>query len=319
MPRVKASDFEKLRKSKSQMIDEPEPLDPIDLADEAESSVAVAVAEPPEPEQHRPVPDSIIRRNEELHDAEQILIRKVDGLDIRPDEESFLGWLFGDEFGIANQSRRVRQLRTQQKKAGTAADRQAAKVRQEETALQLREQGPMLQATIDEAQAKLDALKRDAEQAGRIVEGHDAAVLALNDPAHLNDADRPLYERLRKTWERDFGRPSRTKRQEAAGCLEKSKWTIESNSLEIISYCQAHKDPAVRQIVGMPPRRNTHEPATGNVDHRKPVISGQWWRAHAQELRDRAERLHAEADQLEQAGAPLKAELDEMLQSLVPG
>lgn len=260
------------------------------------------------------MPESIVRRNQELRDAEKILIRKVDGCVLEPEEESFLGWLFGDEYAIAHQLQRVRKYRTAQRAAGTAADRDAAKSHAEQTAKQYATEGPRLQERIAELQRQLAAIEQAADKARTTTEKHDAALIALADFTLLNDPDRLLYVRRRQNWERDYGRPVRMARQEAEGLLTVAGLDPGQDSDKIGVYAQTAK--LHHLTITNQPRRPGEVNETR--DRRYVTVNVAAWQAHVIELRQRAADLNAEADSLDQAGAAAKAELDSMLASLIP-
>jgi hypothetical protein len=264
------------------------------------------------------------RHNQELRDAEPQLERRVDGLPLDPSEESFLSWKFGDEFAIANQLQRVRRKRGAQKAAGLAVDRESAKAHAEQTAAQLATEGPRLRKLIEDAQRDLSIVEQTAQHAAQIVQQHDAALQALADPTLLNDADRAIFDRGRRNWERDYGSPARVARQRAAGLLATASLDPNEDREKIAEYCQSHREAGrlvEQRFPDAPPvTPNAHHPLNrdGVRERRFITVNVAGWQSHAEQLRLAAEECTAEAERLESEGQAAKAELDQMLQTLVP-
>ena len=301
MPRIKASDFEKTRNRsvKLDLVDAPEPID---------QTSAVATIEPPKPEPPpRPLPASVARRNAEICDAEILLMRRQAGEVLDPREEEFIEWLWPKDADRNAERARVARLWKLRQAAATGAVREEAATKAAEAGDRLADEGQRLRDVIARAQADLAELERAAQQADAIAERHTTAVLALRDPTLLNDVDRGRYERLRRNWELHFGRPARTRRQEANACLERSAWTLPNDHEKIVMYIQSDRHLTPRGILSF-----------NSEDRRYAKVHEPQWLQHAAELRARAERLTAEADRLETAGEPLRAELDAMLAALIP-
>lgn len=306
MPRIPAG-----RTMKPEPIDEP--ALPVDQPS------AVAVAEPPQtprPEPHPAAAAVVARRADELAAAEQLLRKELDGRPLTPDEDELLRHLFPGQFQRQQELRRVARYRQLQLAAGSPADRDLAGKKAAATAEKLATEGAVIRAKIDSLQADLAALERAAADAASEQERRAAAVAQLADTTLLPEPSRSRYRFSRERWEKDFGIPVRSKRQEAKGCLQRVDWTVENDSEQITAYCQAHKNPDVRAVVAL---RFDQVRSNGEVkDRRRVTINAMLWHEHTLELRDRAERLTAEADALEQAGELLKRELDSMLETLIP-
>ena len=214
---------------------------------EESTSVAVEEAPPAKPRKitppapSAPIPESVARRNAEIRDAEELLLRLQDGEQLDPSEESFLAWIWPAEADMLRQRQRVAKLRKYQRDAATSDVRDEAQAKAAEASEQLEAEGQRLRDEIAKAQAELASLERAAEHAAAVVAGHNIALDALHDAALLNDVDKIHYQRIRRTWEADYGSPARSLRTQAEAFLQRADWTPDDNSTEICQYAQASR------------------------------------------------------------------------------
>jgi hypothetical protein len=182
-------------------------------------------------------------------------------------------------------------------------------------------EGPAVRAKIDSLQSELAKLEKAAADATKETEMRVLAIAQLADVTLLPEPSRSRYRFGRERWEKNYGIPARTKRQEAAGCEEKSRWTVADRE-KIAVYCQGHKDPAVREIVGVrfdQPHATQVNGGDADVrDRRFVAVNPAAWSAHAAALHQQAEQKLQQAEQLERDGESLKKEIDQMLAKLIP-
>jgi hypothetical protein len=108
-------------------------------------------------------------------------------------------------------------------------------------------------------------------------------------------------------------------RARAEGLRTVCSWTPEANPKEIEVHCDHPRlrqiVQAVRQPVADPPWITVRNP--GNPMPKIKIDTAAWQR-HVQELQAEAEQAIAEAERLEREGDASRAEVDEMLASMIP-
>jgi len=278
----------------------------------------IRTAEPTPPPVALPTAvDVIARRTQELAVAEELFVKQEAGEPITADEEELLRFLYPDKFARAAQGQRVHRYRSLQRTAGSTAERTEVETAAQETAAELAEEGPAIRAQIEELQQQLQALEKSAAAAQADHARRSQAVDALRDPLLLGEPFRSRYHAARDRWERDYGRPSRSLRNQAVGYRKTAGLDPAEDSAAIAMYAQGTKgqehlvktqielrDPAVR--------------SSEVRDRRIVKVDAAAWQQHAQELLQQADAAEAEAERLEQDGQALKAELDGMLNALIP-
>lgn len=313
MPRIRTHD------TSTATLDRPQPV--------------AAPVEPPAPRTAAPIrtaapaplpvaADVIARRTAELDAAEQLFRRQVSGDALTPDENEFLRHLWPVAADLHRELSRVARYRKHQQQAGSAADRADAARLAAQTAARLAEESPAIVAKIADLQAALQNLETAARDAAAAHDRRSQAVDALRDPIHLGEPHHSRFEAARQRWERDYGRPSRELRHQAEGFRQRAQLDPGQDRDAIAMYCQASKDPRVAGIVHLrflqTPPDALIRPEDRPRDQRFVTVNSVLWQEHAAELLQRADAAEQEAARLEKAGQALKAELDAMLQSLVP-
>ena len=147
------------------------------------------------------------------------------------------GW---DEQKVAAQLRRMNSVLRLSAIAGTAADRSAA-LSESNTASELAEkESPKLRAKIEDLQAKLTALERDARLADKRVTEQNEAVAKLRElvPEHIRSAVQANINTLNSTLAKDISN-AETRLNELQCCLDPSKYRHEQDHLEALqrSFC----------------------------------------------------------------------------------
>ena len=98
-------------------------------------------------------------------------------------------------------------------------------------------------------------------------------------------------------------------------------YTVGSDDDKILQFCSTSKDPAVCALVTVKIENHPNSPyQRGDKprDKRCIVVNRAAWMEYAEEQKQEAERLDAEAAELEAAGEKARRELDKMLAALVP-
>jgi hypothetical protein len=261
-----------------------------------------------------------------------LLQRQQSGETLAPSEVSFLEWLWPSDGALFSQRARVAKLARLQQAAETSAARAEAKAKAQESVDALTTVGETLRIEIAQAQERLADLEQHAKQTSMAVEKHDAAVRSLKDPVLLNDVERGRFEHLRQRWEREYGSPSRVCRHEGEGMIAIAGLDPAADAEKILSYASSHRGldhvVTVRILEGHQRgtaffHRRMDDDGTGPrpyvaQDRRMITIDVTSWRQFAVRLRELGEEKLHQAEQLEQGGESLRAELDEMLGSLIP-
>jgi len=315
MPRIRRTPELAVFDERVTVLDEPV-LD--ETAVPAEPPPPIRTAEPtPPPVAVGPIPESVSRHAEDIRTGDRLLTLQQDGQRLDPNAQTFLGWLWPDKSELARQASRVARRCKLQRRAATAPERDAARAAAEATAKQLQSEGDRLREIIAQAQADLDTLQRDADQARAVVEGHDAALAGLTDPTLLNDCDRAMYERKRTDWEAQFGRPSRELRGQAEAARRLAALDPERDQDQIGTYAQSR--PELNGLVTLKIQTVAPEMRTQDIrDKRFFFVNLAAWTAHVEQLKQQAAEADREAARLEQDGQALKAELQAMLDTLIP-
>lgn len=238
--------------------------------------------------------------------AERLIEAEVGGRELLPDEDLLVRSVFPKSERAEALRVIARRLKTQAT-AGTRAQRDAAAKRRDETAGQLAAEGPGIEAEIAKLQERLAKLEQSARNAASESERREAAAQELgSDPTFLAPGPRARYEFGRRNWEATYGRPARVKRQEAEGLRQLADSDPEEREARdrIVEYASKH--PKLGPL------------ADSGADGRHPRVNRPAWEAHVVELREQADELDAEANELESAGAETKRQLDAMLAALVP-
>jgi len=310
-------------------VDEP-PGDPPPAAAAVPAPVApppIRTAEPTAPRdplpQSLPVAAAVIaRRTQELAAAEALFVRQESGEALTPDEAELLRYLYQTESDRARQLQRVHRYRSLQRQAGSGADRADAAKVAEETAATLAEEKPVIVAKIAELQQQLTGLETAAADAQAAHDRRVQAADALRDPLLLPEPLHSRFQHARQTWERDYGRPAREARNRAAGMRATAALDPAEDRDQIAVYVQGSKDPRVAGIVHLrflqTPPDALIRPEDRPRDQRFVTVDRGLWQAHQAELIERADAAEAEALRLESEGQALRAELSEMLESLIP-
>jgi hypothetical protein len=180
----------------------------------------VPIAEPtPEPTRAAPRADKplsaagaeIIRERAGLmRAAEEIISRLVDGAFATPDERACLCSLNLDGEKLENELRRVRQIRANQRLAGSGAEREQAASAAAAAAEKLATARPEIAAEMLRLQQRLADLETAAEVARAAAAGRAAAVEKLRERELLPSFARSELSDLQREYGRRYDQPRRT-------------------------------------------------------------------------------------------------------------
>ena len=140
------------------------------------------------------------------------------------------GW---DEQKVAAQLRRMNSVLRLSAIAGTAGDRSAA-LSESNTASELAEkESPKLRAKIEDLQAKLTALERDARLSAKRVEEQNEAVQKRRElvPEHIRSAVQSTTNLLKRTTGAEINN-AETRLNELQCCLDSTRYRHEQDYLE---------------------------------------------------------------------------------------
>jgi hypothetical protein len=204
-----------------------------------------------------------------------------------------LGW---DERAVHDQLRRMHNVTRWKAIAGNTPAREAVAKESEAAATVLEKEGPKLAAKIEELQAKLNGLERDARLSAKRCEEQAEAVQRLRElvPEHIAGEVRSAVAKIEATIGREM-LDAETRANELECCLTPSKYRDERAYLEALQ--RSFRD-AVTVIT------------ENNIIRRR--LSPEWptiregIQAELGELRPRIETLRSQrAEMIEQAELPL--------------
>lgn len=296
------------------------------------TSTAVRQDPPPRPATPPPRPattpppvvaDVLSRRVQELSAAEELFTRQVDGTELSPDEAEFLRGLWPDKIAHAHEFSRVARYRDLQRAAGPRFEREVAETAARHAAEQLADEGAAIRERLAILQTQLADLEQSAAKAAREHDLRTQAVEKLTDETLLGEPFRSRYQAARQRWEKDYGIPARVARQTAAGLLTKSQWTADNDAEAIATYSQSKPELSHLTVERFTQVDRSYIRQPGPVqgqprDRRHVTVNRPAWQEHVEELRRQAEAATRDAERLEAEGQASKAELDEMLRSLIP-
>ena len=203
------------------------------------------------------------------------------------------GW---DEQKVAAQLRRMNSVLRLSAIAGTAGDRSAA-LSESNTASELAEkESPKLRAKIEDLQAKLTALERDARLADKRVTEQNEAVAKLRElvPEHVRTEVQSTTNLLKRTTGAEINN-AETRLNELQCCLDPSKYRHEQDHLEALQ--RSFRDAVTFKEIGQFLKREL-SPAWPEIQTSI--------KTELTELQSKLESMQAEySEALEQAELPL--------------